>query len=377
MSTAIVRRGQMQAKRRNQGRANRQPHKWGLSEMQKISKVLVAGLMIGFSAQASADSLVDSALAGNTYARESIRTIHFNFESTTYLAEGKQETLRGEYWREGKKWKVEQDDRTVIGHKERYVCDGKTVRVLANSHIGGKMTQTGCILPADRKSLVTDPWIMALMVVEFEPGQVLPVKEAVERGMKVSDTKKVGENVVILFGISKGQIEVTLSPANNFLATVWSGWGTSSSRDNRGELRVTKMAEPTPGVFFPEEVDYTLYQSGKGRLYRRTRFAAIQINRELSANTFSLSFPRGILLSNRIREQVYRSDEQGEPIDKLVSTLLPPPSPQPEQDSQEPIRETKEESKSLSRWLLPAGVIFLVIAVVLVLYRRVRRIGDV
>lgn len=179
----------------------------------------------------------------------------------------------------------------VSGQKVIRVSDGKVVRALTHSDIRGRITRTGSIMSADKKVVTTDPWVTTLMGVEFNAGRLLSVGDAAAGAIPVKKIRKVGEDAVIQFQIDTGYIEVTLSAAHNYLATTVAGWGNASSRDGRGEHRVMRMKQVTPGVFFPEEVEYTLFQGGQGRLYRRTRFTEIKVNSKVPRATFELPFP--------------------------------------------------------------------------------------
>lgn len=311
--------------------------------------------------------VLDKAVAGNTFSRESIRSVWLRFEASR--AGATPHVIRGEYWRKGDLWRLEYVDPDAGGKKIYHVCDGVRIKSLVYSPLGGGLKQTGNITTAGKKVSKLDPWQTAMMTVDLSTQGTFSIKDIVDRGVKIDTVSTEVGVTVVRFALDNGFVEVRMDPERNYMVSSVAGWGRGGP-EARGEHRATRVRLVAPGIYFPEEVEYNLYQAGQPTLYRRTKFTDIQINLPIPADKFELPFPRGILVVNRPKGELYRSDESGNPLDPSGVKKVPATEdPSPPTD---PILETTEEPKPRSRWLLPIGVGFLVLATAIVGIRRWR-----
>lgn len=206
--------------------------------------------------KAGSSSVLDVALTGNTFARESVRTLTLEFEAYEPTTEG-ENWQRGRYWRDGEKWRVEQDDRSGAGRQYVGVCDGAARKATTYSVVKGQYERSGAINPPGEYQSATDPWSTALMCMPFAGEMRGTLKEIVDRGVAVDKIEKMGNELAIRFRTDKGYYQINLDVTRNYQPAWVAGWGARRSFEGRGEHRVTRFVSPLPGVFFPKKSNIT------------------------------------------------------------------------------------------------------------------------
>lgn len=331
-------------------------------------------LFFGAPALAVDRELLNVIVAGNTFARESIRTISLSFESHE-PNNPNTAVIRGRYWREGDKWRIEHDDRAIGGGRQiKAVCDGNLRKGTTHSMLNGKLVPNGAVNPAREYGGVDDPWINSLMYMPFGSNLKGPLHDIVDRGTKVVLAEQSGDIATVRFETEKGFYEIGMSVSRNYQPISASGWGGGRSRDGRGEHRVVQFATPAPGIHFPEVVEYSHFREGKPYLHRRTHFTNIRVNEPIPASTFTLSFPRGLLVIDQIHGQICRVDGSGNliPAPEYASASKGPASATAPEPVGTPMRASTSEPESLTWLFIPLGAVFLITSAVLIALKRIR-----
>jgi hypothetical protein len=135
------------------------------------------------------------------------------------------------------------------------------------------------------------------------------------------------------------------------------------------EQEVTEFAEPIPGVFYPAKVHCVDTKTGEEAW--AIEFTDIKINEPISSDKFTLKFPPGIQVMDKINKKALVTDAAGEltlpalnkdgfPI-KLAMEADPgmktPPAgdSKPFQDPELPARPS--DNRWLARWATPVSLI--------------------
>jgi len=137
----------------------------------------------------------------------------------------------------------------------------------------------------------------------------------------------------------------------------------------RREDEVVQFKECSPGVFFPERLVGGSGPEGDFNFHHHTLISDIRVNQPLPENIFHLRYPEGIPFDDHIRGVKYRANSEGNPISKeepLRSGRVIPAAPL----GDDPPRETQEEPKSATRWILPVSGGILVIGLAAAFVRR-------
>lgn len=143
----------------------------------------------------------------------------------------------------------------------------------------------------------------------------------------------------------------------------------------RREDEVVQFKECSPGVFFPERLVGRSGPGGNLDFHHQTLISDIRVNQPLPEGIFRLRYPEGIPFEDHIRGVRYLANSDGSPISKeepLRSGRFIPPAPL----GDDPPRETQEEPKSATRWILPASCGILVVGLVAAFVRRRWRIAS-
>src|SRR3974377_2266623 len=95
------------------------------------------------------------------------------------------------------------------------------------------------------------------------------------------------------------------------------------------------------------------------------------MNEAIKPDVLRLRFPAGIMMHDGIRNENYRVDTSGKQSSKAIPAGRGFPTPPlGDQEHTVSIGETKEEPKSVTRWILPISFGLLLMTGILALYRR-------
>jgi hypothetical protein len=182
---------------------------------------------------------------------------------------------------------------------------------------------------------------------------------------------------------------VYFDPGVNWLARRYTLIGVLPSGKKVVRTReVKQFQEPSPGVFVPTLVEGTLRtDGGNPKTILAITVTNVRVNQPVSQGTFRLTYPRGLNVFDRIQGVTYQVEESGRPMTAPKVYELdrsPPPSDQsggalkPVSAASPPREFTKEEPRSLVRYVLPLGVGTLALAVLLKSGRTFRphRVGG-
>ncbi len=330
-------------------------------------------------ALAGDDELLRLVRDGHRAATESIRTFHcrvaLNFDPPPSWGN---ETA--EYWRSGNDFRCVVRSSTTTNHI--LYKDGVVRRYTIDTQHSGDRGRDGVITTRDI-AFNCNPWTYGLLTFLGRDKFRVSLDELLTQEYRLHSigraTRDGRELIRLDVSHDRGRIEIWFDPAVNYLARVVRVRSERASGDVEAEAVVEAFVEPTPGVYFPQKVVSNAV-TGKDRR-RETwtaTFSDIKINKPLPADALTLRFPAGLLVADEIRNDMFRTDDRGEPVlpatnsqgKRLTLTDKPPvPMAQPEQPSDS---VTHEEPAPSFRWVLPASVGLLGVSAVLWVVKRRR-----
>ncbi len=232
-----------------------------------------------------------------------------------------------------------------------------------------------------------DAWIRGLLVLNVpNTAECVPFEQLVGRATRLRRAQRQNVNgkeliVVQLFferpKTGKGSswnVEIDFDPAVNYLVrkTVYA----YSNGKYQREDEVTQFKEYAPGLFFPELLVGRSGPEGKVDFSHTTVISGIRLNEPLPSDALRLRFPYGVYLTDSIRGVRYRVNQEGTPISPeepiQSGRVIPPPSPG-EDPATDAKAETREEPRSVTRWILPVSLGILVVGIIGTLIRRQKR----
>lgn len=239
----------------------------------------------------------------------------------------------------------------------------------------------------------SDGWVRGLLVVNVPAhGDSVPFERLAELAKSITKIWTQNENgrelivVRLFFDDSTDQsnpwhVDVAFDPSVNYLirkVTHYAGSSVSRSSFYRQE-EVVSFVEPLPGIYFPERIvgrsGNDEKMTGGGSL---AVLSDIKVNVKLPTSTFVMKFPRGIYMTDSLRNARYRIDQNGNSIGDIKElSVHPPPPPASSSRTDEPTpHDTVEEPppSRLNYWIIAASVGCLLAAAVVVVRRN--RHGD-
>ena len=170
------------------------------------------------------------------------------------------------------------------------------------------------------------------------------------------------------------EVEIWFSEPHNYLINKIVGKPTAA---NRTETEVVKFTELAPGIFFPELTEVRRFTTTGSALEQTASFSEIRLDRDHRQGVFDFKFPKRAKLVNVTMNQVYETDELGNPLGNVTRAAdVPSGRPAPTQALSPPpssLTETKEEPKTVTRYILPSSVGLLTAAAGWWYIRRARR----
>jgi hypothetical protein len=231
-----------------------------------------------------------------------------------------------------------------------------------------------------------DPWVCGLLVLNQPSRGIanLPFEQLVaeaNRVRKVHRKSNDGEEMIVVVLSFDGtkelpsswEVEIQFDPAVNYL--VRRVTYTTSGEKGRicRENEIAEFKECTPGVYFPERArGRTVTEGGKPFFTYSVVLSDIQVNEPLPDDVFRFRYPEGVILTDSIRGTSYRVDANGNRIspETLMGNVPPPPEGEPA--LAHPGRETQEEPRPATRWIMPVSLGMLALGGILFVVRRWR-----
>jgi hypothetical protein len=143
---------------------------------------------------------------------------------------------------------------------------------------------------------------------------------------------------------------------------------------------VDKFLEISPGLFFPGVISSATKNGDSSWV---VTFTKVQLNQPLPPDAFTFRFSSGLLVSDQIRNDMFRTNERGEAVlpakttsgQKItLSDSMPVPA--------DPEKQAKSESATLGErpsyfgtWVTTVSVLFIVTGIG-IMYRRRRRTRE-
>ena len=235
-----------------------------------------------------------------------------------------------------------------------------------------------------------DAWMLALMMLNL-PGTLesMPLEQLISKASSVRasttrfDGGSSGLRIELRFDKSarvrdEWQVEIDLDPQFNYLIrrSVYTKLGGTQKlvRDDR----VLAFRETSPSIYFPESVEFHAKIGDKDWYNKVVTLSEIHVNEPIPTNVFDMSFPNGVIMSDRIRNVTYYVDESGHRIseEKAVASVPPPPISKGETVADVPNpdagRPTREEPRSWTRFIFPVSAGLLFIGALLLIVQRKR-----
>ncbi len=154
-------------------------------------------------------------------------------------------------------------------------------------------------------------------------------------------------------------LQFWFDPQVNFLVRKRTVTAKNQPTEIRSEGTVTRFKEALPGIFFPEVVEVRQYVGGRLASEQTFNFKDIRVNQSIPADIFSLRLPAGTDVTDTVLGKRYTVDANGNPVGPMQDLIRMASAPPP---GVAPRTETREEPRPLTRWILPASVLLLVVA---------------
>lgn len=305
--------------------------------------------------------------AANRAAQESIRSIHVKV-AYDYLPDASgppPPTYRAEYWRTPdairvREWFPDEQNEFVIknGVSDKICTLFPSPNERRVSIVRSKLQDTVVIINVCEMGLLQSNKEMTYDLIQKSGSRV---SEEAETGS--------GRTCYLVRVPDKGyHREVWLDPGFNNLARRIDMVFDDGARIERS---VKEFREFSPGVYFPVQlirraVPSAIKPGDKGSI-QDIRFDVISLNQPIPREVFQLTYPRGVIMSDELKQLYYPVDESGRaagPSRPLVSAIAPASEP--------PVGRATPNSeagvKNIVYWLLCAG--FAVVAFITYVRRR-------
>jgi hypothetical protein len=157
------------------------------------------------------------------------------------------------------------------------------------------------------------------------------------------------------FALPDSTITVSVDPAANYMIRRVE-MNPKEIAGYHSVIEVNRFKEHAPGVYFPEQVTVLRKHGDAAPSTEIIKFTDVVVNSPIPASLFTLKFPHGIYVTDRIEGRKYRVNENGQPIGPKteIPVAASPPIVPPVQDYL--LTETKTEPPRTGWWILPASV---------------------
>jgi hypothetical protein len=231
---------------------------------------------------------------------------------------------------------------------------------------------------ANENEILTDMdvWSLALFYIPHERATldemlgregttILRAHEAIESGLR---------KIWIEFETADHwRYKVRIDPRCNYLIDRVEAVTQVRERDRSVEVRhqfeVVSFKEMLPTIYFPEAVTSKAFRKDRLEVEQTKDFSEVGLNEGIPADSFSLRFPTGTQVTDRIRGIVYRAGPDGAP----ANTPAPySPSLRENAESREPSDISSDEPWSIGRILMIASAIAIVVGLSMAIRARIK-----
>lgn len=124
-------------------------------------------------------------------------------------------------------------------------------------------------------------------------------------------------------------LDLYLDPATGYLIrrAVYRARGAGMDGYER-HIAVTSFADGGNGLFFPQACAGYSQVNGSKDFRHATKVTDLQLNPQIDARRFQLTFPHNVLVTDAVKSATYHVDSAGNPITTPVSFRAGPPPPQ-------------------------------------------------
>jgi hypothetical protein len=319
---------------------------------------------------------------GHRAARQSIKSFSATVTDKINISDRHTMTITAKYWRSLDTVHIR--EKQGGGTDDMLLKDGE-IRQVGRAVAVGPRSQPGKVhYVASRRAAVetlaaSDVW--GRMMIDFagpnggrydfdhflefaqRPPQVSREKidghDCVRLNLSVVSTTGLEEHVTLWHDINR-----------NYL--VWKMMVREKPSD-RGEMEILEFTEPEPGVFVPIKCRRDSYRDSELSSREEITLSDVEINKPIPANVLQLpAIPAGTILNDGIRGTRYPINEKWEPIgppEPLQQLRLPGEAEAARSDYHS---QSTSEAKPLSRLLVPASLLILVVACACLIYRHYR-----
>jgi len=169
---------------------------------------------------------------------------------------------------------------------------------------------------------------------------------------------------------AEGRYEFWFSPKHNHLIRK-RVWLPAEEPHHRFEGEVTHFAEPNPGQFFPETVEYRVFEKGELKMQRKLTLTDLQVNRPIPNEVFRLPGVDGMVCKDTTRNRSFKVNADGYRVGEATPNEA---NPNRFRGPIQPVPPSAEQSDTILpwwAWAVGASLLLCLIAAVMEI-RRLR-----
>lgn len=323
-----------------------------------------------------ADSVLTEAVERHSASADTIRTLHCRISIRNSPSSDRGSTA--EYWRVGGDFRCRSKSDGVTIEYERH--NGVTTQYVSSSGQVGEAQIT------DRNmAYASEAWSYGLLSFYGNDQHRVELKGLLANKQTTATASRAerGGRTMVRVKVShtRADLEIWLDPAVNHLARHVMIKSKLKDGPPESDTTVESFVESAPGVFFPSKVVCSVAAGKNGQKSGwEANFSEIVLNKHLPPQSLRLRLPAGVLVSDDLRNGMFRTDASGNPVlpatnaqGKRLTVAGAQPAQIPPIDPEVPTRMTEAEPQSLTRWILPLSLVFLALATLLWFIRTVRR----
>src|SRR5262249_11913545 len=133
-----------------------------------------------------------------------------------------------------------------------------------------------------------------------------------------------------------------------------------SAKTGRLEANVVSFREVKPGIFFPDKMEHRNYSNGKEFFRLVTTLSEIRVNEKFPEGVFTINFPEGALVTDKLRGVAYKMGPNQTPAGKPARLIDPTASagnPLGNPASDPPGTQTPLETPQSPGWIMMVVVL--------------------